>query len=131
MFNWIYSRDPKTTVFTGGLMKVLVSKNGEEAEETVLHKIDFVAVEMNKMLETLHDLMKGDSLPCKVTILTPTKAVLNGRSDRVWELDEEMIQVIKTNLPRALELWAPRHQICDVRPFAPTLKQENSNGTES
>lgn len=125
MYSWTYSRKPKTTQFDGELIRTLVSRFGDHAEETIMQSSSFSAVEMSEMVTVLHEALKNEKLQCKVTIFIPSKAE-NGKA-QAWELDEPTTEILKTDLPRALELWAPRYQICVVRPYVPTLRQENNN----
>lgn len=135
MFNWTYSRKPKTTLFEGGLTKVLVSRSEDQegkvsVEETVLMSLPFETVAMAEMLAALHNHMKEEKLPCKVTVFLPSKAE-NSPVPKVWELDEPTVELIKTDLPKALQMWSPWEVVCDVRPYVPTLRQEKENGTNS
>ena len=126
MISVTYSRLPKTTSYLAEVKIDQVQKEGEQVRVLKKSAHSMQGVPMEQLIEDLHRVLQSEPEPHKVTMFrvveeTPwSEAMKKG-----YKLDDAMVKTLKEDLQKAQELFAPVIQVCDVRPFVPTLKEEN------
>ena len=103
---------------------------GDAVEEKELDRTDFQKVEMENMIKILHSYL-NEYPDAKVDMIRPRMEKFLKVSDRdnpkAFELEQSMTDMIRNDLGRALEMFAPIRQVVQVRPTTPRLERENGS----
>lgn len=126
MISVTYSRLPKSLGYKADVKVDRVEKVGEEAKVTARKGYLASELPMEDLIRHLHDILNEEPGPHKVTMIRPIPETRwREAGQKGYELSEEEVTIIKNDLPRARKMFAPVEQVCDVRPWVPTLREEN------
>lgn len=122
-----YARIPKETEYR---VKINVdkvtsepSKSGPKVGEEGLSRINKSSATMEEIIRQVHELLQ-EYPNAKLTLLQePTRPKRFSRDrPRGCELDERTVEIIRTDLDAALEMFAPVDMTVDVRPQPPRIE---------
>lgn len=124
MITVTYTRQPKTRVYRGSISvtEVAMTKVPKDSvTETELGCEEFQALPMEEIVEKIN--AKLAVWPdAKITMVRPPpEESKSPRPSAAFELDEQMRDMIRDNLPEALKVFAPIHITVKVGPSVPTL----------
>lgn len=124
-----YTRNSGEKTYRGFARVVNVKFLGEVWEKE-LDRCEFQKVGMENLIKILHSYL--NKYPdAKVDMIRPKgeKFLKESERDRprAFELDVHTTQVIRDDLPRALEMFAPIKQVVQVRPTTPRLEKDDGS----
>ena len=124
MVTMTYDRIPCLTTYTGNIQVDLVELKGEgESQTTRVEQVEFEEVGLEEFIACLHNLLQKTGEQVKVTMIRPIKSSSwSERTERAMELSKEEVDIIKNDLPKALEMFAPINRTRD--------KKEKDNANE-
>jgi len=128
-----YSRAPKTTNYEGYIRATRVEQLEETLEEKEMAKSDFNGMPMEALVRLTHEyLMKWPT--AKLTMIRPQMQRYLKETERdnprAFEIDEATTEIIRNDLNKALEMFAPIEQTIQVKPTTPRLEKESEDGSE-
>lgn len=116
-----YSRIPKETEYRVKMNVDMVSLEEGETVPDAIRRWTADSVTMEAIIEELHHTLK-DHPDAKVTMIQePTGPLQFARKPQGFELDEEMTKLIRTDLEKAKEMFAPIDRTVRVRPAVPRI----------
>ena len=122
MISMTYERIQGLTAYTGDIKVTLVKQAEDKMEEICKEQVCFQQAEMSEFIQFLHHLLQNQVEPVKVTMIRPIRATWTERTSVAVELSAAEVDILKNNLPRALEMYAPIDRTRG--------KKENGNGDE-
>ena len=127
-----YVRIPKMTDYEGSIKVVRAEKVEETLKETTLETMDFKGLPMGEVVRQLNKkLLKWPT--AKLTMIRPpAKRFLKETerdNPRAFEIDEATTNIIRDDLDKALDMFAPIEQTVQVKPTTPRLEQEDQDGS--
>ena len=127
MITVTYTRQPKTTVYRGSISVVEVTKR--KVPKDSLHEKEvgghtFQGSSMESIIRSLQGLLQKYP-EAKVTMVRPpAEEPRDKRPPPAYELDENMRNTIRDDLPEALKLFAPIDMTIKLGPTIPTIQPQ-------
>lgn len=116
-----YSRIPKEVEYRVKMTVDVVNREGEETWEDAVRRWTADSVTMEAIIEELHHTLKAHP-DAKVTMIQePTGPLQHARKPQGFELDEKMRDLIRDDLEKAKEMFAPIDRTVRVRPAVPRI----------
>lgn len=116
-----YTRIPKDVEYKVKITIDLVTEEDGELREEGLARKNISPISMENLIETLH-LTLRENPNAKVTMIqSPTGPLQTARKPQGHELDQKMVDIIRTDLEAAKKLFAPIDRTVRVRPAVPRI----------
>jgi replicative DNA helicase len=120
-----YNRIPKETVYSMKMTVDRVEQTMEDPQVEGLSRISSSSATMEEIIAAIHTMLQ-EHPDAKVTMIRKIPKKLmegnEGREEKGFELDQKMVDLIRTDLPAAQKQFAPIEQTVNIRPFVPTLE---------
>lgn len=128
MIDVIYSRIPEEVKYQVKISvnEVEMVQKGEERQliEKDLHRVSMTAVPMGELVEEIHGFLR-EYPDAKVTMIQePTRPRAYRRNHQGYELDQEMVNLIRDDLEAAKKMFAPIERTVRVRPVPVRLEPQ-------
>jgi hypothetical protein len=127
-----YTRIPKSTEYKGHLKVVRAEELGETLKETPLESLEFLGMPMEDLVRLMHERLNKWPT-AKLTMIRPPAEKFLAETERdnprAFEIDEVTTKIIREDLDKALEMFAPIEQTVQVKPTTPRLEKENEDAT--
>lgn len=125
MIEVVYARIPEEVKYRVKIAvnetEVETTENEKRLIEKDLHRMNMNGVPLEQMVERLHQLLQ-DYPEAKITMIQePTRPLQHRKKLQGFELSQKEVDLIRTDLEKAKELFAPIERTVNVRPAPPRI----------